>query len=357
VLDKQDIKDYLKYWIHPITTLDHAAVRDKPRDGSDLLFWQYPASTERQAFINHANLKIADNASQDGMTLHTYIGMPWATFIDKKAHPSELIDAIRTKISGALSLCSLAGIHLRVHTVCQHIHWRRIITLLKGIGITDLHLSHLTKSDLTSGEPALRLHSWPLIAVNMESLERRAGLSSDKAPAERRYLASFVGANMKHYRSRSRAALKELSRQAASDDIHIEVKSEWHFNNLVYGEQVKGAPTSMTDYERERQETRKYNELLSNSIFSICPDGAGPNTLRLWESLSVGAIPIVIAEDWIPPIIKNSPVQLSDCCVFLTCEDIPKLPLLLKSFNSETISTLHKNGLKLYEYAKLHKCF
>ena len=48
------------------------------------------------------------------------------------------------------------------------------------------------------------------------------------------------------------------------------------------------------------------------SRYSLCPSGAGPNSIRLWESLAVGAIPIILAdtlelpehEDWDKAVLR-----------------------------------------------------
>ncbi len=39
---------------------------------------------------------------------------------------------------------------------------------------------------------------------------------------------------------------------------------------------------------------KKYRSLLSNSMFNICPEGNGLDTHRIWESLALEAIPIVL---------------------------------------------------------------
>lgn len=48
-----------------------------------------------------------------------------------------------------------------------------------------------------------------------------------------------------------------------------------------------------------------YLETLKNSKFSLCPMGTGPSTLRLFESMSVGSIPIIFNDIKIPPEIKK----------------------------------------------------
>ena len=44
------------------------------------------------------------------------------------------------------------------------------------------------------------------------------------------------------------------------------------------------------------QKTSAYNDYLLKSVFSLCPSGSGPNSIRLWESLGIGTIPVVLAD-------------------------------------------------------------
>ena len=33
----------------------------------------------------------------------------------------------------------------------------------------------------------------------------------------------------------------------------------------------------------------------------MCPSGSGPNSIRLWESIAYGAIPVVLSDTYLPP--------------------------------------------------------
>jgi hypothetical protein len=62
---------------------------------------------------------------------------------------------------------------------------------------------------------------------------------------------------------------------------------------------------SKSSYQRNFHENLKrkniYFDTLSKSRFSLCPRGSAPSSLRFWESLKCGAIPILISDDWILP--------------------------------------------------------
>jgi hypothetical protein len=51
-----------------------------------------------------------------------------------------------------------------------------------------------------------------------------------------------------------------------------------------------------------------YFEQLASSKFVICPPGNGPDTYRMWETLMVGSIPIVIQSSMIDHFIDDLPI-------------------------------------------------
>ncbi len=46
----------------------------------------------------------------------------------------------------------------------------------------------------------------------------------------------------------------------------------------------------------------QYTELLGDSRFSLCPRGTGVSSVRLFESAAMGAIPVIIANGYKPPL-------------------------------------------------------
>ena len=36
--------------------------------------------------------------------------------------------------------------------------------------------------------------------------------------------------------------------------------------------------------------------MLLGSIYCLCPSGSGPNSIRFWEALAVGSIPILLSD-------------------------------------------------------------
>ena len=65
----------------------------------------------------------------------------------------------------------------------------------------------------------------------------------------------------------------------------IKDTGDWHFDN-------KNKDKNHSDYIND----------LRNSKIIICPRGTGPSTIRMWEALASGCIPLVISNDYVFPL-------------------------------------------------------
>jgi hypothetical protein len=55
---------------------------------------------------------------------------------------------------------------------------------------------------------------------------------------------------------------------------------------------------SSRDFERRR---RVFHEVLGRSQFVLCPRGWGTSSIRLYETLAAGRVPVIISDHWVPP--------------------------------------------------------
>src|SRR5205823_9816563 len=54
---------------------------------------------------------------------------------------------------------------------------------------------------------------------------------------------------------------------------------------------------------RERLDyDRRYAELTKASKFVLCPRGLSPSSIRLFETMRMGRVPVILADGWVPPI-------------------------------------------------------
>jgi hypothetical protein len=271
----------------------------KAKNSEDLNFWQYPCATEKQAYENHLMIKHGDHIDVKAGIINLYVPLPWATYIDRKDFPQLYLQKMAAIIRQYKTITNEAKLQLRVHSVCQHIHWLRMLEKAHYLGITDLHLSHKnSRSEQTQQEAGhqFTLHGWPLIAVNYVTPERSGGMER-KLVRDKKLLASFIGAHMPHYLNDSRLKLFDAAKGSRREDVFIDLGNEWHFNKMVYEEQVLSREVGRHHVAEHNEKTLRYNRILSDSIFSLCPIGAGPNTLRLWESIAVGSIPVIFNDD------------------------------------------------------------
>lgn len=276
-----------------LTAVAQASGTDE-QGSPDGFFFQYPAATERQAVENHASIRAPAHIDDRAQVIHCYVPIPWATLIDRRRLDHPFLDVVAEQLEALRKLAQGSRFDLRFHSVCQHIRWPSACESVSRLGLTDFHISHKTTKS-RAPTPGFALRAWPLIAVNYEVDERSTGLNPID-PAERRILASFVGAHMEFYLKEDRLRLKELGETLSREDVVIEVTSEWHFQKQVYRQQLTGDALRHDEQRRLEESTRAYNELLSDSKFSFCPVGSGPNTLRLWESIAIGTVPVLFED-------------------------------------------------------------
>ena len=329
------------------------------KSADDVGFWQYPAATEKRAFYNHCNLPGCANVDIVTRQLHTYVPLPWATYLDKGKMPDNVLACVRTLIGKYRSLASEGNFGLRVHTCCQHIHWQKMLTVAEGLGITDLHIAHKNSASdqvLRDKKCNIAFHAWPLVAVNFESPGLSKGLMV-KDVSERALLACFIGAHMAHYLDDSRLRLLDAARQSGRGDVTVELQSEWHFSKIVYQEQVRNRSLTATELREIEERTHRYNHVLSDSKFSLCPVGAGPNTLRLWESCAVGSIPVLFSDD----LSALFELPFSDALrenVIIWHQEIDRsLFQFLATIPEDEVRARGRNLVEMYPKIANHTCF
>jgi exostosin family protein len=55
---------------------------------------------------------------------------------------------------------------------------------------------------------------------------------------------------------------------------------------------------SSQDFQARRQ---RFDEILRRSRFVLCPRGQGTASIRIFETLAVGRVPVIISDEWVPP--------------------------------------------------------
>lgn len=249
-------------------------------------FWQYPAITEKHAY------DMAKKYLQGYDQSIVYFGFPWATLIDQFLHKPENTKHLLLELEKYKPYLKQFR---KVVTVCQHVHLLKYQYLFGEVGITDIFWSHAIKNQPTLPEfEKISIHPFPLFPVQ----------ATDVSPQQltgvfRKFLFCFVGAkSQSYYLSDSRnQIIKHLSSDKRGG---IRSRETWHYQKIVYEYQIKQNILDDKDLV-DQSPTSEFKEILKQSVFSLCPSGSGPNSIRLWESIGYGSIPVVLSDTYLPP--------------------------------------------------------
>ncbi|NDB86468.1 MAG: hypothetical protein EB127_27790, partial [Alphaproteobacteria bacterium] len=240
--------------------------------------------------------------------------------------------------------------------VCQHIHWKKLLGFWEYLGIKNIHLSHLTKS--IKNNSIASFSPWHLIAPNAEIPVRNKGLRT-KSTKDKKYLCSFVGAILNNYRSDIRHKLESTFTSANKNklrkDVVFQVKNRWFYDGAVYTLQVRGLNLDPSYLESHALETKNFNETVSDSLFVACPEGSGPNTLRIWESMSVGSIPILFENDWERPTLDG--LSWDDFSFTIEYNKVNDLFNFLNEIPDSLIEEMSRNCINAYNEFRIRTCF
>ncbi|MGA2470757.1 MAG: exostosin family protein [Solirubrobacteraceae bacterium] len=137
-----------------------------------------------------------------------------------------------------------------------------------------------------------------------------ASLTFNDRPVEREpdLLFSFIGSRTHPVRER----ILQLRHARAL----IEDTGAVHFRQLV---------------AEDRPDQARYGETLARSKFVLCPRGYGPATMRLYEVLQTGRVPVIISDEWLPP----AGVDWSSATVRVAERDVERIPSILEALEDD----------------------
>ncbi len=242
--------------------------------------WQTPAITELHAFRRATALLPKAPGS-------VYLAFPWATLIDQIVHKR---DASRLRAALAEVARAVAGA-TRIVTVCQHIFMRDFPELFAEAGVTDIFWSHQRRDGGPPGFAAMAVHPFPLYPVNSPG-----PVAASASPC---HLFSFIGARPTElYLDSARTMI--FDELADSPLGCVRDRADWHFYRDVYEKQIYQQPGLFED-PLATPEAVEYRTVMADSLFALCPTGTGPNSLRLWEAIDAGVIPVILSPLYLPP--------------------------------------------------------
>jgi hypothetical protein len=284
------------------------------------LFWQYPAITEKAFYLQNK-----DNPD--------FLGLPWATIVDKRYSFQVIYNIIKPYTQPGKVY----------YTCCQHIIFRYFIPLWKALNINMVYVVHKQKGiDTLDG---IILKPCPLYAVNIENTEfNKEFMEVDLLNVERNILYNFIGGYQQDYMSQIRP---NIFRMHHPENTIIKHTGDWHFNKLVYNP-AQNVKQELNLDEEHINKTKYYNELLIKSRYTLAPSGSGPNSIRLWEALGAGSIPVLLSDNLELP--KHE--LWNEAIIFMKESEINSLPEKLAAISEDKERMMRENCLKIYNDLK-----
>lgn len=230
-----------------------------------------------------------------------YVAIPWAVLINTRK----------------LNLIPPFKVNNGV-TVCQHIRYQQIIPLLKKTGIATLFTPHAQKNkQVIDGVTIL---PFPHYAIN----------GIHPAPIKDIFY-SFIGAD-------NHPVKKKLFAMNHPTNCVVKKRDQWHF----------ARDTFLPNYnskEEQEHERLEYQDVLARSRFSLCPRGTGPSSLRFWESLQAGAIPVLISDELALP----EGLAWETCVIQIPENSIEKINTILGAITHNQEQSMRTACLQAYQ--------
>ena len=279
--------------------------------------WQTPVITEKLAYECLLNAPL--RATED----ITYLAVPWATLIDNLLWGT---DAGKKTASSVLRKVSQLD-HGRYFTVCQHYKYREIESLFRNIGGEVIYTPHAETTDDHS------IQGFPLYSPVT------GDPNSDKP-----IWYSFIGAHKDHYISGIR---EHIFGDNHPDNCIVVRRGVWQFNIDVYTEQIWGNESTGLEKYIANEKKKYYKRILERSRFSLCPAGAGPSSIRFFESLASGSIPVLLADTLALP--KVNAVDWNECIIRVPEDKYSQLRDILGKISPEREIVMRQNCIEAYK--------
>lgn len=92
-------------------------------------------------------------------------------------------------------------------------------------------------------------------------------------------------------------------------------------------------------------DNRTFCDVLSRSLFALCPRGFGLTSFRICEALEQGAIPVYISDEWIVP----GNIDFNSYGVLVHSSEVDQLDAILYNISEEQIKSKQEAGREIYE--------
>jgi len=162
-----------------------------------------------------------------------------------------------------------------------------------------------------------RVKTYCYFYSSLNKLKRNQSIDKYKQKEiEKKYLFSFIGGSTALVRKR----LFRLYENQAANDFLIQSSNAYnHWNS------------DMNSLVSKQSQQERYVRNIKESLFYLCPRGAGHGSIRLFEVMELGVPPVIISDNWILPEGPN----WREFAIFVQEKDIAKIPMILKAVSHE----------------------
>lgn len=146
-------------------------------------------------------------------------------------------------------------------------------------------------------------------------------VNASEYTSERKKLFGFLGSTTTHY---TRKGIVSLFPEFCKDSgVH------WGLD--------LNAPKDITD---------AFSQELAECHFALCPRGTGISSVRLFEAMAMGTIPVIIADGYRPPL--HTFINWNEISVSVPENKIKHIPNILNNFSSGDIETMRSKMKEVY---------
>lgn len=291
------------------------------------LKWQTPVITEKLAYdcLKKQPLKFKNYNPRKPIA---YLAVPWATIIDNLLWGGD-----EGKLSAEETLKKISKLKKNRNyiTVCQHYQYNIMLPAFSKIGGSTIFSPHAPLTGRISSK--LTIEPFPLYSANV----------SDSAQ-DKNVLYSFIGAYKEKYLSKIR---EQIFEDDHPDDAVIVKRDDWQFNETVYTEQLNNERLTNVQKYIIHEKAQYYKRILGKSRFSLCPSGAGPSSIRFFESLASGSIPVVLADTLALPKVND--IDWDECIIRIPEYKYNQLRDILGDISDKKEKKMRRNCLKAYK--------
>lgn len=282
--------------------------------------WQKPVITEQYSY---------ELLKENPINSKAYFQAPWATLIDCMMNLTPDFPKFRIANDFINSLKN----DTPSFTICQTYRFEELISHFKRLKIDTVFTPHATKEKKVID--GVKILPFPLF--NPLHNELNSNSSKD-------LLYSFCGMHRSDYVSSIR---REIFNDNHPKNCEIIERQKWHFDSDVYGNQVGSLQKTQLDDLFSVINKHEYINLLNRSRFSLCPGGVGPSSIRFYESLKSGSIPILLSDTMLLPKIKD--LDWSSCIIKIPESDYKDLRDIINNITPEKEKELRENCIKAYK--------